>query len=226
MGDYGEILKRLEQCRRKMDFTQQNLGMVLGIKQSQYSYEENGHTKISDKHLIKLQSCGFDIDYIITGENLGKEYDRLIGSFANFGEDKKGFLLRMFGELIINVVNKYERVERKEEKYVNLLSSMLKSWENFSILWFVREQKGYRQEDMARHIGVGVKTYRKLEREQKYPDAEMAQELYEMSGYPPSLFFNFVDRREFVISKVWRLLLPEDQKMILQVAKYVKRMLS
>ncbi len=226
MGEYGEILKRLEQCRRKMDFTQQNLSMVLGIKQSQYSYEENGHTKISDKHLIKLQSCGFDIDYIITGENIGNEYYRVIGSFTNFDEDKKGFLLRMLGELIINAVDKYERVERKKAKYVELLSSMLKRWENFSILWFVREQKGYRQEDMARHIGVGVKTYRKLEREQKYPDAEIMLELYEMSGYPPSLFFNFVDRREFVICEVWQLLSPEDQKMILQLTKYVKQMLS
>lgn len=68
MGSYDEMLVRLEKYRKSIHMKQKQMGQAIGVSQEQYSYLENGNTKLTDKNLKALADTGADIDYIITGE--------------------------------------------------------------------------------------------------------------------------------------------------------------
>lgn len=69
MGSYDEMLVRLEKYRKSIPMKQKQMGQAIGVSQEQYSYLENGNTKLTDKNLKALADTGADIDYIITGEH-------------------------------------------------------------------------------------------------------------------------------------------------------------
>lgn len=59
-------LLRLEDLRRNLDLTQQDICKLLKIKQPQYSRYENGDREIPLKYLIKLsQFYKVSVDYIL-----------------------------------------------------------------------------------------------------------------------------------------------------------------
>lgn len=78
---------------------------------------------------------------------------------------------------------------------------------------------------MAEKIGVGIKKYREIERENRYPDAEMLLSFYNMSGYQPMLFLNFYDRRLMSIKQVWNLLTKEEKVLMTEFIENIKSVL-
>lgn len=225
MDNYKDVLDRLLQCRNEIAFTQEQMGSVLGVKQEQYSNVENGLLKLPDGHLRILKENGFNIDYIITGKYVEDEFCGLGQIYEGMGENQKKLAMKFQGELLVNKVKSYGKIEAQKEKYVELLAAMLQNWENFSMVRFVRKQLGISQVEMASRIGVGIKKYREIERETRYPDAEMLLDFYNMSGYRPSFFMNFEDRRLLALNEVWNMTERKDQRMVLRLVKYAKLLL-
>lgn len=225
MGKYDEVLVRLEELRKKAKYTQEKMGEILGIKQEQYFYIQKGYSKLSDKHLNALYKIGWNIDYLITGHIFKRDTKTVEKLFKNFEKEERESAMKYYpSELLMQRIVQYKDIEVDAEKqrYLNMFADMLKNWDTFSMLRFVRSQMKINQVDMAEKVGVGIKKYRALEKESRYPDAEMLANLYEATGYEPSLFLNLLDRRIFALSHVYELLKPEDKKCAVRLMYYVK----
>lgn len=225
MGNYDEVLVRLEEFRKKANYTQEQMGEILGIKQEQYSYIQKGYSKLSDKHLNVLYKLGWNIDYLITGRVFYQDTQMVEKLFKTFEKEERATAMKYYpSELLMQRVFHYNDIEVDSEKrrYLDMFSEMLKNWDDFSMLRFVRGQMKMNQSDMAERVGVGIKKYRALERESRYPDAEMLANLFVATGYEPSLFLNLSDRRLLALSHVYELLKPEDKKCAVRLMYYVK----
>ena len=97
-----------------------------------------------------------------------------------------------------------------------LLKALCNSWHDFSMLRFVRSSLKLNQIDMAERLGLSIKKYRALERENIYPDAEMLLYLYNISHYQPALFMNMSDRKLQIIKSVWENFTLEKRAVLLE----------
>lgn len=228
MGNYQDVLKRMNAYRKKIGATQKQIGEKLGLSQEQYSYLENGITKITDKNLKELLRTGWNIDYIITGTEYINDRTELDDVFAGFHDEKmKEFVMKLLAEVLLEKGRSHCSAEHGEEekRSLELLGAVVKSWDDFSMSLFVREHLQLSQILMAERIGVGIKKYREIERENRYPDAEMLLSLYNMSGYQPILFLNFYDRRLMSIKQVWKLLSQGEKEVMLEFIQWIKNVL-
>lgn len=228
MGNYQDVLKRMTAYRKKIGATQKQIGEKLGLSQEQYSYLENGITKITDKNLKELLRTGWNIDYIITGIEYSNDRTELDDVFVDFHEkETKEFVMKLLAEVLLQKSRTACWAERDEEakRALDLLGAILKSWDDFSMSLFIREHLQLSQILMAERIGVGIKKYREIEREKRYPDAEMLLTFYNMSGYQPALFMNFYDRRLMSIKQVWKLLSQKEKTEMLEFIHWIKEVL-
>ena len=63
-----EIGARLKSERERLGFTERQIAQLLGIPIEQYQQEESGKHDPGIFCMPRLNACGFDILYIITGE--------------------------------------------------------------------------------------------------------------------------------------------------------------
>ena len=63
-----EIGARLKSERERVGFTERQIAQLLGIPIEQYQQEESGEHDPGIFCMPRLNACGFDILYIITGE--------------------------------------------------------------------------------------------------------------------------------------------------------------
>ena len=228
MGNYQDVLKRMTAYRKKIGATQKQIGEKLGLSQEQYSYLENGITKITDKNLKELLRTGWNIDYIITGIEYKNDRTELDDVFVDFHDkETKEFVMKLLAEVLLQKGRTACWAEQNEEakRSLDLLEAIIKSWDDFSMILFVREHLQLSQILMAERIGVGIKKYREIERENRYPDAEMLLTFYNMSGYQPILFMNFYDRRLMSIKQVWKLLSQKEKTEMLEFIHWIKEVL-
>ena len=213
MGSYDEMLVRLEKYRKSIPMKQKQMGQAIGVIQEQYSYLENGNTKLTDKNLKALADTGADIDYIITGEHFQYSADELEDEINRAGNVMSEKIER--GEL--------QNVSRSEAK---LIEAMADSWDDFSMVNFVREEEQCSQIEMAQRLGVGIKKYRELEKETLYPDAELLLSLYNMSGYQPALFMNLCDRRMLAVKMLWSAFEAGDKSQLLDFVRNLRNIMQ
>ncbi len=229
MSDYKKVFRRLAAYRKGRGITQERVAEKIHISQEQYSYLENGISKMTDKDLRGFLELGWNIDYIITGEETfyGSE-NKVEEAFAGFkDEEGKEFAMKLCAEvMIIKAVRGrlWENHGGLKEK-LELLSDMVDSWQDFSMCHHVRKRLKISQLVMAEKLGLGIKKYREIEREIKYPDAEMLLTLYDMSGYPPMLFLDFYDWRLLLLKLVWDVFGDKDKEEILDFIYYMKKIL-
>lgn len=215
MGDYQDVLKRLVAYRKKMGMTQTQIGQNLGLSQEQYSYLENGITKISDKNLKELLKCGWSIEYIITGSEFDSSRTELNYLFEDIEDEQlRNVVMKVFAKVLVENGKRYDWRKRSDrvEADLNLLEAIVRFWDSFSMSLFVRNQMNLLQIEMAERLGVGIKKYREIEKENRYPDAEMLLSLYNMSGYSPLFFMNCYDRRLMSMQQVWNVMTEEEKK--------------
>lgn len=172
---------------------------------------------------------GWNIDYIITGEETfyGSE-NKVEEAFAGFkDEEGKEFAMKLCAEVMIikAVRGRLWKNHGGLKEKLELLSDMVDSWQDFSMCHHVRKRLKISQLVMAEKLGLGIKKYREIEREIKYPDAEMLLTLYDMSGYPPMLFLDFYDRRLLLLKLVWDVFGDKDKEEILDFIYYMKKIL-
>ena len=226
MGNYDDMLKRLVTYRKSLGLLQKQIGGLIGLSQEQYSYLESGTTKITDKNLKAFSDVGMNIDYLLTGKNYdysAEELDEVLGEFD--GTDRN-FAMKMLAEVIVERFDRIDITERENvaEKNIRLLTAISQSWNDFSMINFVREEQNCSQIEMAQRLGIGIKKYRDIERENRYPDAEILVNLYSMSGYQPTLFMNVQDRRLMAIKMIWVALKSDEKKNIINFIKAIKKL--
>lgn len=226
MGNYDDMLKRLVTYRKSLGLLQKQIGGLIGLSQEQYSYLEGGTTKITDKNLKAFSDVGMNIDYLLTGKNYdysAEELDEVLGEFD--GTDRN-FAMKMLAEVIVERFDRIDITERENvaEKNIRLLTAISQSWNDFSMINFVREEQNCSQIEMAQRLGIGIKKYRDIERENRYPDAEILVNLYSMSGYQPTLFMNVQDRRLMAIKMIWVALKSDEKKNIINFIKAIKKL--
>ena len=226
MSDYDEMLKRLQAYRKSLGLKQRQICKTVGVTQEQYSYLENGLVKLTDDNLKALYGIGLDLDYLITGKEYDYTAEDLDILLSEFEESHKDFVMKMIAEVIVEKWSRGSlRQDMPEEalKNVHLLSAALQSWDRFSMVEFVREDSNFSQFDMMQKLGIGIKKYRALEKEERYPDAELLLNLYSMSGYPPAMFMNISDRRLLAIKTIWIMLKSKEKKDIIKVVKQLDK---
>lgn len=227
MSDYDEMLKRLQAYRKSLGLKQRQICKTVGVTQEQYSYLENGLVKLTDDNLKALYGIGLDLDYLITGKEYDYTAEDLDILLSEFEESHKDFVMKMIAEVIVEKWSRGSlRQDMPEEalKNVHLLSAALQSWDRFSMVEFVREDSNFSQFDMMQKLGIGIKKYRALEKEERYPDAELLLNLYSMSGYPPAMFMNISDRRLLAIKTIWIMLKSKEKKDIIKVVKQLDKL--
>ena len=206
MNNYDEMLKRLRAYRRSLGLKQRQMCKAIGVTQEQYSYIENGFIRITDSHLRVFHSMGLDLNYLITGKKYNyaaEDFDILLNEFK---EPQRNFVMKIIAELL---VEKWERKDFPQDmtknviKRIQLLSAVLDLWNSFSMLELVRNEQGISQVEMMQKLGVGIKKYRLLEREEEFPDADILLSLYDISGYPPIMFMDIYDKRLLAVKAVW-----------------------
>ena len=214
MGNYADLLKRLVLYRKLRGLSQRELAVKIGISQEQYSYIENGHVLINSCLLIKFDSIGLSVDTLIAGKTYNYKAHRLESAINSIIADKtKDFILKLLADIILNDFRKSSDAITDN---ILLLEALSRSWDNFSMLRFVRSGLKLNQIDMAERLGLGIKKYRALERENIYPDAEMLLYLYNISHYQPALFMNMSGRKLQIIKSVWENFTPEKRAVLLE----------
>ena len=98
-----------------------------------------------------------------------------------------------------------------------------KCGDEFSMILYVRKKFHLSQVAMADELGVGIKKYRKLEKELIYPDAELLFVLWQKSGCPPVLFLDICDRELYIIELFCNMLSGEQKMRIETIIRDVEQ---
>ena len=228
MNSYNEMLRRFVAYRKRMGLTQEQMAQKLDISQEQCSNLENGITKITDRQLKVLLETGWNIDEIITGTKMAYKKTELEEIFDTFeDEEEKEFVMKLCAELVLKKAARCRLTDRDSmlKEYLVLLENMVESWQHFSMCLYIRKILQLSQVNMAEKLGIGIKKYRDMEREIKYPNAEMLLYFYEVSGYHPTLFMEVHDKRMLTINQIWNRFEKKERKEIIGFVDFMRNIL-
>lgn len=220
---YEKFLQRFVRYRQQKNMTQEEAGDILGITQSQFSKLELGKVIISHKDLKTLMEAGWDVDYLITGKRsffCVSELNKLIS--LPIDEKGKGDLFSVLVWLLEQGVDRSSvNISFETRCELQILKMRAKDKDTKTLLYEVRQITGMAQIPMSEKLGVNIKKYRMLEREQVNPDAELLLRIYEETGCKPSLLLGAAHIEEKIISDLWNQIAPDIQKKILPLVEQV-----
>lgn len=211
MGKYEYVLERLAEFRKSLNLTQAEMAEKLNISQEQYSYLENGKVKITAEMLHVFSKMGLSVNYLITGREERGTGSRFAGMFEAAGNEEYKRKMKRLMVYLLNLIfisGAPERVNENDNGR-DLLQYLEKCGGDFSMILYVRTKFHLSQIAMADELGVGIKKYRKLEKELIYPDAELLFVLWQKSGCQPILFLDICDRELYIIDLFWNMLSEE-----------------
>lgn len=200
---YEDCRNRLRAYRKKLGYNQTQMGEILGISQDDYSKRENGRIIISFSNIKSLQMLGMDVDELVCGNRDNIVTTELDNIMSGYKEDDKTFVMKVIAESIMY----YRNSEIKKNGNITnddlLLDYMLKQWDHFSMLEYVRSFYHYSQDTMSEILCLPRKRYRLYEKEQEYPDAETLVHMYNIYNCRPSMYLNMYDRRYYIMQRIW-----------------------
>lgn len=217
---YGEALARLSSYREKHNLSQEDMGNIMGITQSHYSKVEQGTKMISGTALLNLHKYSMDVDQVLTGEEtLITELD---GYLSNCKSEHRDELIHLF----VWLINRGTVMMHKKEEWENVNYSReiellhMKDWDSkvHDNIWYgIRTIIHHKQEDMAKLLGINIKKYRKMEKKNGIPDAQVLVNLYEKTGIMPSILLEKRITNLNVINHIWERFTPEIKKKLLHI---------
>ncbi len=219
---YDNFLHRLNQYRLRLNMTQEETSSELGVTQSQFSKMELGKIIIPYKVLVLLMEMGWDVDYFITGKETCQSISELNLFMDGVEEKYRKELLSAVAWFLEQGINKCVLDISFETKCEIGILKKRASEEKFeSVLYEARKIAGIAQIPMSEKLGVNIKKYRKLEKEQLCPDAELLLRIYEETGCKPSLLFNCINVESLIINDLWNDITPPVRKSILSLVEQV-----
>lgn len=183
---YENVLERLKEERLKQHWSQDEIGKVLHMNQSNYSKVELGKRRLTYYETQCLCESSIDSFYIFSGQHCESKYDDFFEQCSY--EELVGILdlIYVVIELLyITTVNREWIYIYEEVKYTKSVITKDRNSENlFSKMRKILE---YRQQKMAGLIGVDVKKLRQLENGKILPDSEIIWKMYDWFNIPPAL---------------------------------------
>lgn len=185
---YGLIVKKLQDFRKLSQLRQSEMAEYLDMTQSEYSKIELGKTKLSYEVLNKLHKQGCDIDMLIVGVEENSVLPTLSELYVE--SDTSKFISWL--KLCEWAMEHWMKENGKEETIGSkLLKIFVNADSNMTALEKLRQAYGgISQQEMADIIGVNIKKYRRLEKEQVKLDAELMSNIYEATKCRPSFFLD------------------------------------
>lgn len=219
---YDNFLLRLNQYRLRLNMTQEDTSSELGITQSQYSKMELGRTIIPYKVLELLMGMGWDVDYLVTGKESFQKNSELNSLMEKAEESYRKDLLGAIVWFLEQGINKCVLNLSFETKCeIGILKKRASERDFDSVLYEARKIAGIAQIPMSEKLGVNIKKYRKLEKKQLCPDAELLLRIYETTGCKPSLLFSCTNVEQMIINDLWNCITPPVRKSILSLLEQV-----
>lgn len=203
-SSYEDFLRRLNQYRQRLNMTQQETSSALGITQSQFSKMELGKTIMPYKALTHLISMGWDVDYLITGQEISRKVSELRKVVMRAEEEYRPRLFDAIAWMLRQGLDKRASELSFETKCeIEILKMRANGRPSDSVLYIIRKMLGMSQIPMAEKLGVNIKKYRMLEKNEANPDAELLFRIYEVTGCKPSLLINYDDIENIIIDDLW-----------------------
>ena len=219
---YEDFLGRLNQYRLYLNMTQEELSSALGITQSQFSKIELGKTVMPYKILECLEGMGWDVDYLVTGQNFEKGTSELNVILQQVEEIYKKEVLSVVTWFVKQGLSKCCQNLSLECKCEMEILQMRAIGEcPYSVLYEVRKILDVAQAIMAEKLGVNIKKYRKLEKNETRPDVELLFRIYEVTGCKPSLILHNDHVESIIIDDLWSNMTAPVQNKILSLTEQI-----
>lgn len=217
--NYDKFLFRLNKYRVNLNMTQEETSIELGITQSQLSKMELGRIVMPFRIFELLLKMGWDVDYLVTGKRSCTRSSEL-NTLIRRGEENRKELLRALAWLLELGIEKSSVELNKEIKCeIAILRRRSGQITSESVLHEVRKIAGYSQIPMSEKLGVNIRKYRMLEKEQIRPDVELLIRIYEVTGCKPSFFLDDTENR--IIDDLWDRITPAIRRKILALAEQI-----
>lgn len=176
---YEEFLKRLVQYRIRLNMTQETISRQLGITQSQLSKQELGKIIVPYKSLVSFMKMGWDVDYLLTGKSFRREESKLTDMLNDVEEVNYKPMLEFIAWTLARGIEKSASgLSMEDQCEICILKMKCNEDTDESIMYEIRKIAGEAQIAMAERLGVNIKKYRALEKEQVFPDAELLLGIY------------------------------------------------
>ena len=221
---YEEFLKRLVQYRIRLNMTQETISRQLGITQSQLSKQELGKIIVPYKSLVSFMKMGWDVDYLLTGKSFRREESKLTDMLNDVEEVNYKPMLEFIAWTLARGIEKSASgLSMEDQCEICILKMKCNEDTDESIMYEIRKIAGEAQIAMAERLGVNIKKYRALEKEQVFPDAELLLGIYEITGCRPSLFLMDDHIEDVIIDDLWSRVDSERLKEILAIISQVEQ---
>ena len=221
---YEEFLKRLVQYRIRLNMTQETISRQLGITQSQLSKQELGKMIVPYKSLVSFMKMGWDVDYLLTGKSFRREESKLTDMLNDVEEVNYKPMLEFIAWTLARGIEKSASgLSMEDQCEICILKMKCNEDTDESIMYEIRKIAGEAQIAMAERLGVNIKKYRALEKEQVFPDAELLLGIYEITGCRPSLFLMDDHIEDVIIDDLWSRVDSERRKEILAIISQVEQ---
>ena len=221
---YEEFLKRLVQYRIRLNMTQETISRQLGITQSQLSKQELGKIIVPYKSLVSFMKMGWDVDYLLTGKSFRREESKLTDMLNDVEEVNYKPMLEFIAWTLARGIEKSASgLSMEDQCEICILKMKCNEDTDESIMYEIRKIAGEAQIAMAERLGVNIKKYRALEKEQVFPDAELLLGIYEITGCRPSVFLMDDHIEDVIIDDLWSRVDSERRKEILAIISQVEQ---
>lgn len=202
-SNYSKVAERLFAYRKALRKSQEEMGKELDVNQSHYCKLEDGSKIISYNSLKHFEENGGDIFYLLTGDRYDSgKMDGYIGKCKT--AIGKAECLRMMLWLtkqgILLCENQDFRPLERAWKSVELAEQ---DREEASVWKSIRKVEGLTQEEMAGKLDITLKRYRRIEKLQVQPDAEVLNTLFCVLGYSPFVIFHREIFYTDEINRIW-----------------------
>ena len=226
-NQYSDLLKRAISYRQRMNMTQMEVSEELGITQGQFSKMEQGKTIYPHKVLCGLYAMKWDMDHIITGKEYSHTLSEVCAILENLEETQYQEMLGLVVWSLMQGLKKSKaKLDRELQVEVELLKHRANESEKNTLLYALRIISRVSQIPMSEKLGVNIKKYRMLERNEVNPDAELLMRIYEVTGCKPSLLLEPEKAEEMIINDLWNLVDIRFREEILILLKQGVSMLT
>ncbi len=194
---YGLIVQKLQEYRKKSNILQNEMAEYLDMTQSEYSKIELGKTKLSYDVLDKLHKKGCDIDMLV----IGQEQNAVLPSLSELYVESDAQKFISWLKLCEWAMERWVKEDNTEASIgCKLLKIYVNADSELTPLEKLRQAcGGISQQEMADIIGVNIKKYRRLEKGLTRLDAELMSNIYEAMKCRPSFF---LDENQYYLSVV------------------------
>lgn len=183
---YEDVLNRLKEERRRLNFTQREMGGCVRMTQVSYSKVESGARRLNYYEVKYLCDSKVDVHYVFTGLKCRSVFRVFFQEF-NYTE-----LMNLFS-ILTSVAEMRDNKDadsqwRRMIWHAEIFSAVGgESNADSGVFLNLRRFMGYNQHSMAEKLGVDVKKLRDLENGRNLPDSELLSRLYTCFGICPGV---------------------------------------